>query len=217
MRLELRLNGRCNEWVSNSRCRGREGHSDVCLGYTISACNKWTLKRTLTIYLQAAGTDTTGSVVTVRHMRSIVQRVRFAKVTVNGELMASIAQGLCTLVGVGTDDSPADVSYMASKLAGLRVFEDSNGKMNLSVKEVGGEFLLVSQFTLFGDLRHGNRPSFTQAAAPESAQHLFEQLVDTLSVRGSCPVKTGKFRSHMDLELANDGPVTVLIDSRKTF
>lgn len=170
-----------------------------------------------TIYLQAAGTDATGTMVIMRHMRAIVQRVRFAKVTVNDELIASIAQGLCALVGVGTGDCPADVSYMASKLAGLRVFEDSNGKMNLSVKEVGGEFLLVSQFTLFGDLRRGHRPSFIQAATPETAGRLFEQLVDALSVRGSCAVKTGKFRSHMDLELANDGPVTVLIDSRKTF
>ena len=155
--------------------------------------------------------------VTVGRMRSIVQRVRYAKVSVNGELIASIERGLCALVGVGSDDSAADVNYMASKLAGLRVFEDANGKMNLNVRDVAGEFLLVSQFTLFGDLRGGNRPSFTQAAAPDVAKRLFDELVDALSERGGGLVKTGKFRSHMDVELANDGPVTILVDSRKLF
>ena len=150
-------------------------------------------------------------------MRSIVQRVRYAKVSVNRELIASIERGLCALVGVGIDDGSADVSYIASKLAGLRVFEDGNGKMNLSVREVAGEFLLVSQFTLFGDIRYGNRPSFTQAAAPDVAQRLFDELVVALSELSGCQVKTGKFRSHMDVELANDGPVTVMIDSRKLF
>ncbi len=150
-------------------------------------------------------------------MRSVIQRVRYAKVSVNGELVASIAQGLCALVGVGIDDSSADAGYVAAKLAGLRVFEDSGGKMNRSVRDIGGEFLLVSQFTLFGDVRHGNRPSFTQASAPEVAKRLFDELAELLLAKGECPVKTGKFRSHMDLEIANDGPVTVLIDSKKIF
>jgi D-aminoacyl-tRNA deacylase len=150
-------------------------------------------------------------------MRSVVQRVRYAKVSVNGELVASIAQGLCALVGVGIDDSSADAGYLAAKLAGLRVFEDANGKINRSVRDVGGEFLLVSQFTLFGDVRHGNRPSFTQAADPDVAKRLFDELAELLHSKGECAVKTGKFRSHMVLEIANDGPVTVLIDSRKIF
>jgi D-aminoacyl-tRNA deacylase len=150
-------------------------------------------------------------------MRSVVQRVRYAKVSVNGELVASIARGLCALVGVGIDDGGADAGYLAAKLAGLRVFEDSIGKMNQSVSDVGGEFLLVSQFTLFGDVRRGNRPSFTQAAPPDVAKRLFDELAELLATKGQCPVKTGKFRSHMDLEIANDGPVTVLIDSKKIF
>ena len=150
-------------------------------------------------------------------MRSIVQRVRYAKVSVNGELIASIAQGLCALVGVGNDDTPEDVSYTAAKLAGLRVFEDSDGKMNLSLRDIAGEMLLVSQFTLFGDMRRGHRPSFTGAASPETAQRQFGELVELVSGKLGRPVKTGKFRSHIDLELANDGPVTVLIDSKKVF
>lgn len=154
---------------------------------------------------------------TIRKMRSVVQRVRYAKVSVNGELVASIAQGLCALVAVGTDDAAADVGFMAAKLAGLRVFDDSAGKMNLSLRDVAGEMLLVSQFTLFGDTREGNRPSFIRAAAPELARRHFEELAEILRANLGCPLKTGKFRSHMDLELANDGPVTVLIDSKKTF
>jgi D-tyrosyl-tRNA(Tyr) deacylase len=150
-------------------------------------------------------------------MRSVVQRVRYAKVSVSGELIASIAQGLCVLVAVGLDDTSSDVGYLAAKLAGLRVFEDSAGKMNLSLREVAGEMLLVSQFTLFGDMRGGNRPSFTTAAAPDLAQRHFDELAEMLRANLDCPVKTGRFRSHMDLELANDGPVTILIDSKKIF
>jgi D-tyrosyl-tRNA(Tyr) deacylase len=155
--------------------------------------------------------------VTVRAMRAVVQRVRYAKVSVNGELISSIARGFCILLGVSVDDSEADVAFMASKLAGLRVFEDSTGKMNLAAREVQGELLLVSQFTLFGDVRRGNRPSFTQAAPPEVANRLFEELVERLRVTSGCEVRTGRFRSHMDVELANDGPVTILIDSKKDF
>lgn len=150
-------------------------------------------------------------------MRAVVQRVRYAKVSVGGEIVAEIAQGLCALVAVGLDDQSTDVNYTASKLAGLRVFEDSANKMNLSLREIGGQILVVSQFTLFGDVRHGNRPSFTQAAAPARAQSLFDELIDVLRSNLKCPVKTGVFRAHMDLELANDGPVTILIDSSKAF
>ena len=155
--------------------------------------------------------------VTLGKMRSVVQRVRYAKVSVDGALLASIAQGLCALVGVANDDTSRDVGYTAAKLAGLRVFEDAAGKMNLNLREIAGELLLVSQFTLFGDIRQGNRPSFTAAASPDIAQRHFEELVELLRGNLGCPLKTGKFRSHMDLELANDGPVTVLIDSKKVF
>jgi D-aminoacyl-tRNA deacylase len=150
-------------------------------------------------------------------MRAVVQRVRYAKVSVNAEQIAKIAQGLCVLVGVDLEDSSADVDYLATKLAGLRVFEDADGKMNLCTREVNGELLLVSQFTLFGDLRRGNRPSFTQASTPEAAKNLFEDLVQRVREISGCGVKTGRFRAHMDLELANDGPVTLLIDSKKKF
>ena len=150
-------------------------------------------------------------------MRSVVQRVRYAKVSVNGELIANIAQGLCALVGVGVDDTSSDVGYMAAKLAGLRVFEDPAGKMNLSLRDVAGEMLLVSQFTLFGNTREGNRPGFTSAAPPDIAQQYFEELAGILRINLGCPLKTGRFRSHMDLELANDGPVTLLVDSKKAF
>ena len=150
-------------------------------------------------------------------MRSIVQRVRYAKVSVNGELIANIGQGLCVLVAVGVDDTSSDVGFMAAKLAGLRVFEDSAGKMNLNLRDAAGEMLIVSQFTLFGDMRGGNRPSFTGAAAPDIARQYFDELAEKLRANLGCPLKTGKFRSHMDLELANDGPVTVMIDSKKTF
>ena len=167
--------------------------------------------------LHDAGADATKNVVAVRRMRSVVQRVRYAKVSVNGELIANIAQGLCALVGIGIEDSRADISYMSAKLAGLRVFEDANGKMNLSLGDVQGEILLVSQFTLFGDSRSGNRPSFTQAASPEKAKEYFDELAGALAVDWGCSVKTGKFRAHMDVELANDGPVTILIDSKKVF
>ena len=151
------------------------------------------------------------------YVRSVVQRVRYAKVSVDGELVGNIAHGLCALVGIGMDDSSTDVRYMAAKLAGLRVFEDSQGKMNLCVKDVAGEILLVSQFTLYGDLRLGKRPSFTQAANPDVARRYFDDLVAAVAAVGGCPVKTGKFRSHMELQVANDGPVTVLIDSKKVF
>jgi D-tyrosyl-tRNA(Tyr) deacylase len=165
----------------------------------------------------AIGVGFLGYVLTMRQMRSVVQRVRYAKVSVDGELISNIARGLCVLVAVGVDDTSSDVGYMAAKLAGLRVFEDSAGKMNLSLRDVAGEMMLVSQFTLFGDARGGNRPSFTSAATADIARQYFEELAEMLAASLGCPVKTGRFQAHMDLELANDGPVTILIDSKKVF
>ncbi len=150
-------------------------------------------------------------------MRCVVQRVSRARVSVAQETVACIEKGLCVLVGVGQDDSNSDVHYIATKLAGLRVFEDTAGKMNLDLREIGGELLLVSQFTLFGDVRRGNRPSFTSAGAPEIARQLYESLASTLRANHGLRVSTGQFRAHMAVELVNDGPVTILIDSQKGF
>lgn len=150
-------------------------------------------------------------------MRCVIQRVSYAQVFVNGDRVARIEKGLCVLVGVGTGDDFADVEYMAQKLAGLRVFEDTSGKMNLDVSAVAGAILLVSQFTLFGDMRRGNRPSFSEAAPPELAKELYEQLADRLRSKHGLPVQLGQFRAHMNVELINDGPVTILLDSKKSF
>lgn len=149
-------------------------------------------------------------------MRAVVQRVARAEVRVEGQVTGSIGQGLLVLLGVGKDDGEADARALADKLAALRVFEDDAGKMNRSVTDVGGGVLVVSQFTLFGDARKGNRPSFVDAAPPETANALYERLCALLRERG-LPVGTGVFRAHMDVELVNDGPVTILLDSRKLF
>ena len=149
-------------------------------------------------------------------MRLVVQRVTRASVTVEGEITGKIGKGYMVLVGAEVGDTEADARLCADKLAGLRVFEDSEGKMNLSIADVGGEILLVSQFTLLGDARHGRRPSFIAAARPEVAEPLLEQMKAMLEARG-LHVETGRFRTHMDVELVNDGPVTILIDSRKVF
>ena len=148
-------------------------------------------------------------------MRCVVQRVSCAQVSVEQRIIASIRIGLCVLVGVGTDDDERDVDYVATKLAGLRVFDDTSGKMNLDVRAVCGELLLVSQFTLLGDIRRGNRPSFTAAAPPECARNLYESLATKLRSKYGLPVSTGQFQAHMHVELVNDGPVTILIDSKK--
>jgi len=149
-------------------------------------------------------------------MRSVVQKVSRAKVTVSGEVVGQIGQGYMALIGVEEGDTREDMQYIAGKIAGLRVFEDEEEKMNLSLQDVGGSCLLVSQFTLLGDARHGRRPSFSKAARPEMAEPLFCELVETL--RGSgLTVETGRFRTHMEVELVNDGPVTILLDSRKGF
>ena len=145
-------------------------------------------------------------------MRCVVQKVTRASVTVAGELVGEIGQGYMVLVGAEEGDAEADVNYCADKIVGLRVFEDADDKLNLSVKDVGGSVLLVSQFTLLGDARKGRRPSFIRAARPEQAEPLFEKLVQRVS-DASIPVATGRFRTHMEVSLVNDGPVTILLDS----
>ncbi|OHB90192.1 MAG: D-tyrosyl-tRNA(Tyr) deacylase [Planctomycetes bacterium RIFCSPHIGHO2_12_FULL_52_36] len=149
-------------------------------------------------------------------MRAVVQRVSYAQVKVEGELISRIGRGLVVLVGVGVGDAEEDVEYLAAKLSGLRVFEDSNGKMNLSLEEVNGQMLLVSQFTLYGDCRKGRRPSFDQSAGAETAQRLYNLLVESLRRKGIV-VAEGKFQEKMLIELANDGPVTLLLDSKRHF
>jgi D-aminoacyl-tRNA deacylase len=149
-------------------------------------------------------------------MRCVVQRVTSARVTVDGRETGTIGPGLAVLAGVEVGDTAADAAYMAGKLAKLRIFTDSAGKMNLSVTDVGGEVLAVSQFTLLGDARGQNRPGFTRAEAPEQANALYEALCHALRERG-LRVATGEFGAHMTLTLANDGPVTILLDSKKLF
>ena len=149
-------------------------------------------------------------------MRCVIQRVTRARVTVDHETVGQIASGFMVLVGVQSGDTEADAAYCASKIAGLRVFEDEDDKMNLSLSDVHGGVLLVSQFTLLGDARHGRRPSFIRAARPETAEPLCEALRQQLEARG-VPTCTGRFRTHMKVELLNDGPVTILLDSRKGF
>jgi D-aminoacyl-tRNA deacylase len=149
-------------------------------------------------------------------VRAVVQRVSRAEVRVEGKVAGAIGRGLLALVGVAREDGDADAATLADKLAGLRVFEDAAGKMNLATAEVGGGVLLVSQFTLLGDARKGNRPSFIEAAAPEEANRLYERVCALLREKG-LPVATGVFRAMMEVDLVNDGPVTILIDTRKLF
>lgn len=149
-------------------------------------------------------------------MRAVVQRVQRGSVTVEGQTVGSIGRGLVVLLGVAPDDTEKDLHYIVDKVTGLRIFEDGDGKMNLSVADVGGAVLAVSQFTLYGDCRKGKRPSFDGAARPELALVLYEQFVQAVADRG-LKVETGKFRAHMEVGLVNDGPVTVLLDSRKLF
>ena len=149
-------------------------------------------------------------------MRAVVQRVSRARVTVNGRIAGEIALGLLVLLGVGREDSESDVNYLAEKIAGLRIFADADEKMNLSVVDVGGSVLVVSQFTLYGDLRKGRRPSFDAAAAPDAAQKLYELFVERIRSAG-LRCETGRFQQVMQVELVNEGPVTVLLDSGKNF
>lgn len=149
-------------------------------------------------------------------MRAVVQRVSKASVTVEGEVTGRIDRGFLVLLGVAGDDTDDDAVYLARKVAGLRVFEDDAGRMNLALSDVDGKVLAVSQFTLLGDCRKGRRPSFVHAAEPDAAVRLYERFVDELRTEGIA-VETGRFQEHMDVELVNDGPVTLLLDSRKTF
>lgn len=147
-------------------------------------------------------------------MRAVVQRVDRASVTVDGKVTGSVQKGLMVLLGVAEGDTAKDLAYIVDKVCGLRIFEDEAGKMNLSVKDVGGAILAVSQFTLCGDCRHGKRPSFSAAARPEIANELYEQFVTACRNNG-LPVETGVFRAHMLVELVNNGPVTILLDSSR--
>lgn len=149
-------------------------------------------------------------------MRCVVQKVSRASVTVDGEVVGRIGRGFMVLAGAEEGDGEADVNYCAEKIAGLRIFEDAQDKLNLSVGDVGGSVLLVSQFTLLGDARHGRRPSFIRAARPEQAEPLFELLCRKVAEHG-IPVETGRFRTHMEVALVNDGPTTILLDSKKGF
>ena len=149
-------------------------------------------------------------------MRCVIQKVTRASVDVAGETLGKIADGFMVLLGVENGDTEADARYCADKIAGLRVFEDENDKMNLSLQDVGGDVLLVSQFTLLADARHGRRPDFIQAARPEVAEPLCERVREMLTEKG-LRVETGRFRTHMAVSLVNDGPVTILLDSRKRF
>jgi len=149
-------------------------------------------------------------------MRAVVQRVSRAKVTVNRWTAGEIGRGLLVLLGVGQIDTEADAAYLSEKVVWLRIFEDEDGKMNRSVRDVGGSVLVVSQFTLYGDVRRGKRPSFDEAAAPEAARRLYELFVQRIQVAG-LRCETGRFQEMMQVELVNDGPVTILLDSGKTF
>jgi D-tyrosyl-tRNA(Tyr) deacylase len=148
-------------------------------------------------------------------MRAVVQRVSRACCRVDGKSVGSIDHGLVVFLGVGRDDTDGDVELLASKVVNLRIFEDSAGKMNLSLKQVGGSVLLISQFTLYGDARKGNRPSFADAASAGAALHYYQGFAESLAEE--VPVQTGQFQAMMDIELVNAGPVTILIDSKKVF
>ena len=147
-------------------------------------------------------------------MKAVIQRVKSAQVYVDGRLSGKIGNGLLVFVGVGKGDDENDVSYLVSKLPDLRIFEDTSGKFNLSLKELNGEMLIVSQFTLYGDCKKGRRPSFTEAEEPTAAKILYERLINRLREQG-IPVQTGEFQAKMEVHLVNDGPVTLLLDSRK--
>jgi D-tyrosyl-tRNA(Tyr) deacylase len=149
-------------------------------------------------------------------MRAVVQRVLRAQVAVKGEVISSIGRGLVLLVGIGVGDDEPDADYLAGKVVGLRIFDDEQGKMNLSPAQVKAGILAVSQFTLYGDVRRGRRPSFDAAASPQKARGLYEYFVGRIHAEG-LPCETGQFQTHMQVELVNDGPVTILLDSAKTF
>ncbi len=152
----------------------------------------------------------------IKTMRAIIQRVKHARVEVGGEVVGRIGEGMLVLLGAGKDDTELDAEYLAEKILTLRIFEDTESKMNLSVTDTGGSVLVVSQFTLYGDCRKGRRPSFDKAAPPELAEELYELFVRELRERG-VNVETGKFRAMMDVHLVNSGPVTLMLDSKREF
>ena len=147
-------------------------------------------------------------------MRIVLQRVKSASVSIEGLVVGEIEHGFLLLVGVGPDDNRDDAYYLARKIAGMRIFSDENGKMNLSIDQVGGKILYVSQFTLFADTKKGNRPSFTGAASPETANMLYEEFNEILRTEYGLIVETGEFGADMQVSLVNDGPVTILLDTK---
>ncbi len=149
-------------------------------------------------------------------MRAVVQRVSRARVTVREEVTGKIDRGLLVLIGIGAADTEADADYLADKISGLRIFEDEHGKMNLSLSEIAGSVLAVSQFTLYGDVRRGKRPSFDAAAPLEKSRMLYEYFVERIRAAG-LRCETGRFQEMMQVELVNDGPVTILLDSSRAF
>jgi D-tyrosyl-tRNA(Tyr) deacylase len=149
-------------------------------------------------------------------MRAVVQRVSRAQVAVQGEVTGRINRGIVVLLAVGNADGESDADYLADKIVGLRIFEDESGKMNLAVSDIRGEVLVVSQFTLYGDVRRGKRPSYDQAAPPQQARELYEYFVERIRATGLV-CETGRFQETMQVELVNDGPVTIILDSAKTF
>ncbi len=149
-------------------------------------------------------------------MRAVIQRVKSASVTVDGELVSEIGAGLLIFIGIAHSDTEVELDYIANKVENLRIFEDSDGKMNCSLLDIGGSALVVSQFTLYGDCRKGRRPSFITAARPEVANELYEKFITTLE-QLNVPTKGGTFQAMMDVQMINDGPVTILLDSDKQF
>ncbi|NJD02476.1 MAG: D-tyrosyl-tRNA(Tyr) deacylase [Ruminiclostridium sp.] len=149
-------------------------------------------------------------------MRAVVQRAAKAKVSVEGLITGEIGRGLVVLLGIGLEDNDRDIEYLADKIVNLRIFEDNNGKMNISLLDMGGQLLVVSQFTLFGDCRKGKRPSYDRVARPEAAEVLYQRFVERCRKLG-VKTETGRFQAMMQVELQNDGPVTLLLDSRKEF
>lgn len=149
-------------------------------------------------------------------MRAVIQRVTEASVSVDGKVVGSIGPGMVVLLGVEKDDSEKDAAYLAEKVSGLRIFDDSSGRMNLNIEDTGGEILAISQFTLYGDCRKGRRPSYVRAAGGDLAKRLYELFIARLTERG-IPVKSGIFGAHMDVHIANCGPVTLLVDSSRDF
>jgi D-tyrosyl-tRNA(Tyr) deacylase len=149
-------------------------------------------------------------------MRAVIQRVSRAQVAVAGEIVGKIGRGLLVLLGVAQADSEADADYLADKIVGLRIFEDESGKMNVDVASICGQILVVSQFTLYGDVRRGKRPSFDAAASPDRARQLYEYFVERIRAAG-IQCETGRFQEMMQVELVNEGPVTILLDSTKSF